>query len=113
LQAFLRKVKDANRLIFGLCTLDVPKAREEAAQKLIDAIGMQFDVLKDKKASKAQKHGAARLMGYLIQVLNGLFEGVVVDQILAKWKKVEQLAEVEYGKAGQGSGEVDSTAPTS
>jgi hypothetical protein len=48
-------------------------------------------------------------MGYLIQVLNGLFEGVTVDQILAKWKKVEDLAQTEYGKAGQGSGKVART----
>jgi hypothetical protein len=32
--------------------LDVAKAREDAAQKLIDAVGMQYDILRDKRASK-------------------------------------------------------------
>jgi len=113
MHVFLYKLAEANRLIFRLCTLDVPKAREDAAQKLIDAIGMQYDILKDKKASKAQKQRGARLMGYLIQVLSGLFEGVTADQILVKWQKVEQLAEAQYGKTGEGSGEVASTASTS
>jgi len=49
---FLRKPKEANGLIFGLCALDVAKAREDAAQKLIDAVGMQYDILRDKRASK-------------------------------------------------------------
>lgn len=108
LQSFLYKLKQTRRLIFKLCTLDVAATREAVAQKLIEAIGLQYDVLRDKKANRAQKQKAARVMGYLIQVLNATLEGVTVDQILAKWKKVEQLAEAEYGKAGEGSGEVAS-----
>jgi len=108
LQAFLRKIAETKRIIFRLCTLDVEKTREDAANKLVEVIGQQYEVLRNPKSKKPEKQRAARLMGYLIQVLTGLLSDVAVDQILAKWKKVEQLAEAEYGKAGEGSGEVAS-----
>jgi hypothetical protein len=112
LQAFLRKIAETNRIIYRLCTLDVEKTREDAANKLVEAIGQQYEVLGNKKSKKPEKQKAARLMGYLIQVLTGLLSDVAVDQILQKWKRVEKLAEAEYGKAGQGSGEVARTTPT-
>jgi len=113
LQAFLAKIAETGRIIFRLCTLDVEKTREEAADKLIKAMRMQFAILEDPKAKKPEKQKAARLMGYLVQVLTGLLADVAVDQILAKWKRVEKLAEAEYGKTGQGSGQVANPTPTS
>jgi len=103
LQAFLSQLSQTGRIIYRLCALDVEKTREEAANKLVEAIGQQYEVLKNAKAKKPEKQKAARLMGYLIQVLTGLLSDVAVDQILAKWKRVERLAEAEYGKTGQGS----------
>jgi hypothetical protein len=100
-------------LIFKLCTLDTKQARESAAEMLIEAIGIQYQVLANKRGSTAQKQKASRIMGYLIQVLNPTLDGLTTDLILDKWKKVEQLAEAEYGKPREGSGEVDRPTPTS
>jgi hypothetical protein len=113
LQPFPAKIRETGRIIFRLCTLDVEKTREDAANKLVEAIGQQYEILRDPKAKKPQKQKAARLMGYLIQVLTGLLSDVAVDQILAKWKRVEKLAEAEYGKAEPGSRQVASPASTS
>ena len=113
LQAFLCKLKQTRRLIFKLCKLDTKQAREDAAGKLIEAIGIQYQVLANKRTSTAQKQKASRIMGYLIQVLNPTLDGLTTDLILDKWKKVEQLAEAKYAKPRQGSGEVDRPTPTS
>jgi hypothetical protein len=113
LQDFLYKLKRISPLIFKLCTLDTKQARESAAEMLIEAIGIQYQVLANKRGSTAQKQKASRIMGYLIQVLNPTLDGLTTDLILDKWKKVEQLAEAEYGKPREGSGEVDKPTPTS
>lgn len=106
MQAFLRKIAETKPIIFRLCTLDVEKTREDAANKLVEVIGLQYEILRNPKSKKLEKQKAARLMGYLIQVLTGLLSDVAVDQILAKWKRVEKLAEAEYGKTGEGSGQM-------
>lgn len=84
MQTFLAKVGQTGRIIFRLCTLDVEKAREDAANKLVEAIGEQYDVLGNPKAKKPEKQKAARLM----QVLTSLLSDVAVGEIPAKWSRM-------------------------